>query len=338
MIVDIHTHVYLPSYLDRLRANPAPPRVAAGPDGDRFVIFEEEHSPGGGRRFGPEYSSAAAKLAYMDRHGIDVSVISLGNPWVDFMAPAEATAWAARLNDELDTLCADQPRLRAFGVLPLQDVAAACEEVERLLARPCLVGAIIGTRPGGRHLDDPTLEPFWATAERLGLPLFVHPHYTVGADWLGGYGHALHLALGFTFETTTAIARLVLGGVLDRHPGLTLILAHGGGTLPYLVGRLEACLAVDPQAARHLRRPFSTYLAQMYFDALVYRPASVTCALDLAGGSHLLFGSDHPFGISDPDACLQAIAEAAPAQAEAIRGANAAHLLGLAGARTASAR
>lgn len=187
----------------------------------------------------------------------------------------------------------------------------------------------MGTRPGGRHLDDPALEPFWELAAALRLPLFIHPHYTVGSDWMNGYGHALHLGLGFTFETTTAVARLILGGVLDRHPTLTLILAHGGGALPYLAGRLEACLGVDPQAARHLRRPFSAYLAQLYFDALVYQAASVTCALELAGPQHLLFGSDHPFGIADPAACLEAIHQAAPAKAELITGANARRLLGL---------
>jgi aminocarboxymuconate-semialdehyde decarboxylase len=330
MIVDIHTHFYLPSYLDRLRANPFPPRVVRAPDGDRFVIFAEEQAATAGRPFGPEYSSVDAKLAYMDRHGIDLSVLSLGNPWVDFMDPPEAAEWATRLNDELDALCAGQPRLRAFGVLPLQEADAACAEVERIHARPRLVGAILGTRPGGRHLDDPALVPFWATAARLKLPLFVHPHYTVGADWLGGYGHALHLGLGFTFETTAAVARLVLSGALDRHPGLTLILAHGGGTLPYLAGRLDACLAVDPQAARHLQRPFSAYLGQLYYDALVYHAAGVACALDLAGANHLLFGSDHPFSIADPAACLEAIYVAAPAQAEQITSANARRLLGLA--------
>lgn len=312
MIIDIHTHFYPRRYLDRLRQNTLPPRLLAGPEGEHFIIFADETGAGAGRPIGPAYSNVAAKLAYMDQHGIDRSVISLGNPWVDFMDPAEAAGWAASLNHEFDALGCGQPRLRAFGVLPLQAVEAACTEARHIRALPHLAGAIMGTRPGGRHLDDPALEPFWETAASLQLPLFVHPHYTLGTDWMGGYGQALHLALGFTFETTAAAARLILGGVLDRHPGLILILAHGGGTLPYLAGRLDACTAVDPVAARRLRRPFSAYLAQLYYDALVYRGASLAAALDLAGPEHLLFGSDHPFAIADPAACLAAVRNAAP--------------------------
>lgn len=328
MIVDVHTHVYTRAYLNRLRANTTVPRIVAGPGGDRFVIFAEEERREAGRPFGPEYASIAAKLAYMDRYDIDRSVISLGNPWVDFMAAAEAADWASRLNEELDALCRDQSRLRAWGVLPLQDVAAACAEAARLRAHPHLVGAILSTRPGGRHLDDPELEPFWTVASEQRLPLFVHPHYTLGSEWMDGYGQALHLGLGFTFETTAAIARLVLGGVLRRHPELILILAHGGGTLPYLAGRLDACLAADPEAARHLERPFSTYLQQLYYDALVYQAASVSCALDLVGSNHLLFGSDHPFGIANPATCLQAIQQAAPGETEQITSRTAHHLFG----------
>ena len=329
MIVDIHTHYYPPSYLDRLRANSAPPRLAPTPDGERFIIFADEREPAAGRPFGAVYASIPAKLAYMDRHGIDVSVLSLGNPWLDFMAPAEASEWAPRLNDELDALCAAEPRLRAFGVLPLQAVPAACAEAQRLRERTQLVGAILGTRPGGGHLDDPALEPFWSVAAELRLPLLIHPHYTVGADWLSGYGQALPLALGFTFETTAAVARLILSGALERHPGLTLILAHGGGTLPYLAGRLDACVAADPVAGRALTRPVSHYLQQLYYDALVYRAASVAAALDLAGAGHLLFGSDHPFSIADPALGLGAIRAGAPAEAEQIMGRNARQLFQL---------
>jgi predicted TIM-barrel fold metal-dependent hydrolase len=163
------------------------------------------------------------------------------------------------------------------------------------------------------------------------LPLFIHPHYTVGADWMGGYGHALLLGLGFTFETTTAAARLILGGVLERHPGLVLVLAHGGGALPYLAGRLEACAAADPTAARNLRRPFGDYARRLYYDALLYQAPSVSGAAQLAGADHLLFGSDHPFGIADPAACLAAIrgAVTAPEARAQMLGGNAQRLLGL---------
>jgi predicted TIM-barrel fold metal-dependent hydrolase len=280
---------------------------------------------------GPEYSQLEYKLAYMEQHGIDLSVLSLGNPWVDFMEPVEAAWWASSLNEELESVCAARPQFRALGVLPMQDVAAACAELGRLAALPHIRGAILGTRPGGLHLDDPVLGPFWAEAEARQVPLFVHPHYIVGADWMAGYGHAMFLALGFTFETTAAVTRLILGGVLERHPDLVLILAHGGGTLPYLAGRLDACTQVDGNAQRNLKRPFSEYLKLLYYDALLYQAASVECAQALVGSDRLIFGTDHPFGIADPSACLRAVAAAAASRdaAEQITSGNARRILGL---------
>jgi aminocarboxymuconate-semialdehyde decarboxylase len=199
---------------------------------------------------GPAYFDLGYKLAYMDQHGIDVSVLSLGNPWVDFMPSAEAAWWARSLNEDLEFLCSATSRLHAFGALPMQNVPAARDELRRLAILPHIHGAIIGTRPGGLHLDDPVLDPVWAEAGRV--PLFIHPHYILGADWMAGYGHAVFLGLGFTLETTTAVTRLILSGALDRHPGLTLILAHGGGALPYLAGRLDACTQQDENAMSFL--------------------------------------------------------------------------------------
>lgn len=326
MLIDIHTHFYPRDYLDRLSQRSEIPKVVRGAEGDHFVIFaDEEKVAGATRPIGEHFVRLEKKLEFMDQHGIDRAVISLGNPWVDFLDGDEEISWATRLNDHVEQSCAAETRFLGLGVVPMRSVEAACEAVSRIDELPHVRGIIMGTRPGQRHLDDKALEPFWNAAEETKLPIFIHPHYTVGSDWLAGYGHAPLLALGFTFETTAAVTRLILGGVLERHPQLRLILAHTGGTLPFLAGRLDACTRVDENSARNLRKPFSEYLRMMYFDGVAYHAPAVRCALDLVGPERILFGTDHPFGIADADACIGAIRQVAATQqnANAMLGANA---------------
>lgn len=320
MIIDMHTHFYPQAYLDRLAERSEVPRVERKADGDHFVIFEnEEQVAGSTRPMGEQYVLLEKKLAFMDEHGIDRAVISIGNPWVDCFDRAEAAEWATRLNEEVERVCSSEERFGGLGVVALQNVGAACREAERIATSRHLRGMVIGTRPGSTgHLDDENLDPFWATAAEHGLPVFIHPHYTVGSDWLAGYGHAPFLALGFTFETTAAVTRLILGGVLERHPRLQLILAHTGGTLPFLAGRLDTCTRVDKGSTRNLARPFSDYLRMMYFDGVGYHAPAIRCAIDLVGSDRIMFGTDHPFGIADPEGCIRAIHEAADSEKDAV--------------------
>jgi len=318
MLVDIHTHFYPRDYLDRLSQRSEIPKVVRDADGEHFVIFpDEERVAGAARPIGEHFVRLEKKLEFMDRHGIDRSVISLGNPWVDFLDGEEAVSWAHRLNDEVEQACAAEPRFLGLGVVPFHSVEAACAAVRQIEELPHVRGIIMGTRPGQRQLDDDALESFWAVAEEKHLPIFIHPHYTVGADWMAGYGHAPLLALGFPFETTAAVTRLILGGVLKRHPKLRLILAHTGGTLPFLAGRLDACTQVDENAKRNLRKPFSDYLRMLFFDGVAYHAPAVRCALDLVGPERIMFGTDHPFGIADADACIGAIRQVAATEQDA---------------------
>ena len=263
MRIDVHSHVYLPRYLDMLRARTVVPRVADSPTGPRLIILpgeDTEASTGAGRPIGGEYVEPQRKIAYMDAHDIDISVISLANPWLDFLGADEAVPLARALNDDLEQLCAEsRGRLFGFGVLPLHAPAAAAAELRRIATLPHLRGAIIGASMTGTTLDDPAFDVLWAAAEETGQFLFVHPHHGVGNEGFHGTGHALFLALGFTFETTTAIARLILAGVLERFPGLKLLVSHAGGTIPFLAGRLDSCVATDAHMSAACRsRPHTT--------------------------------------------------------------------------------
>ncbi len=308
-VVDAHSHLYPRSYLDLLKTRADIPRVAEHDGDEYFVIFRDEQArAGGGRRLDETFWDVSAKLAFMDRVGIERTVVSLGNPWLDpFVGPSSADS-ARHLNDEFASLDgATRGRLLGLGVLPCSDVESAVDVLREVAATPTLYGLISGCRICGLTLDDGRLTPLWAELERSGLPLFVHPHDAAALDSLEGYGHALPLALGFPFETTIAIARLVFAGVLRRFPGLKIVVAHGGGVLPFLAARLDIAWRSDSAARARLDVTPSEQLARLYIDAVLYHPRALHAAAALVGTDRMLFGTDHPFFSADPRTNLTAV-------------------------------
>ncbi|KAG8928305.1 hypothetical protein FRC02_007087 [Tulasnella sp. 418] len=308
---------------------------------DRLLILEDE--PSGGRPVGPQYWDRDEKLAFMDRHEIDISVVSTANPWLDFLASNDALSLAADLNADLEDYCSTSPslpssgkeikRLYGFGLLPLVPSVPITSVVDVISSissqHPHLKGIIMGTRGIGKGLDDPELEPVWETIERSGLVIFLHPHYGVaeGREWgERDNGHVLPLALGFPMETTIAITRLILAGVLDRYPSLQILLAHSGGALPQLSSRLSSCITHDPVVSGRLQHDARWYLNKLYFDAVNYGTEEMEFVSSVVGraerysndsvaaGQHrgggdleraiaerrngsrrMLWGTDHPF-------------------------------------------
>lgn len=314
-IVDIHTHIYPPSYLSLLRArktvpylldlpSPAPPRLIILPSDD-----DESLPPSSrGRPIGPEYSSIEEKLAFMSKHDISISIISLANPWLDFLSAKEALSAASQINDELNSICQEsQGRLYAFAALPVSapsgDVVA---EIERLQRLSHIRGIILGTTGLGTGLDDPALEPIWEQLEITKRLIFLHPHYGLPAEVFGfraqSYGHVLPLSLGFPMETTIAFFRMWLSGVFDRYQGLSVLIAHAGGTAPFLAGRVQSCVEHERQfrdgEGKQLveRRGIWDVLKQnVWLDAVTYSELGVQAAIGAVGEAKVLFGTDHPF-------------------------------------------
>ncbi|OQD74731.1 hypothetical protein PENDEC_c009G01057 [Penicillium decumbens] len=326
LVVDVHTHVYPPAYMAMLRARKSVPYVhdPAGAT-PRLIILASDDDPSipideRGRPVDSSYYDINVKLAFMQQHGIDCSVISLANPWLDFLVPNEAEEWAKRINDDLESTCAQvnsdtpssQKKLFAFGTLPLSapNPEVISNEIKRIKSLPHLRGVIMGTSGLGNGLDDPLLDPVWAALEETQQMMFLHPHYGLPDEAFGGtettnrYGHVLPLALGFPLETTIAVTRMLLSGVFDRFPKLSILLAHSGGTLPFLAGRIESCIMHE----RHFvanggstpgpqRSIWDVLQSNIYLDAVVYGTAGLKAAVAAAGGSttRLMFGTDHPF-------------------------------------------
>ncbi|KAG5351302.1 2-amino-3-carboxymuconate-6-semialdehyde decarboxylase [Termitomyces sp. T112] len=331
LLVDIHTHVYLPRYAALLRTRSSVPFIRSSPTHDRRVderLLILDHEPSGGRPVGPQYWDREEKLNFMDKHGIDISLVSSANPWLDFLPATQAQTLATELNEDLEEYCATSPnvqgasikRLYGFGLLPLVpevSTATLLETVKQISRLPHLRGIIMGTHGVGNGLDDAALDPVWAAIEDAGLVVFLHPHYGIDAKAWGdeNNGHVLPLALGFPFETTIATARLILSGTFDRHPSLRLLLAHSGGALPQLSSRLASCIEHDPVVASRLKHDARYYLGKLYFDAVAYGPEELGFVSDVIarsdryqtgssdsnatnrslGSQKMLFGTDHPF-------------------------------------------
>lgn len=308
-VVDIHTHVYPPLFTSILRSRNAVPYIFNDPTvGDRLVILpaEDTESTSRGRPIGPEYYDIKQKIAFMDTHGIDISVISMANPWLDWLPSSEAAETARRVNDDVEQMCEEHPgRLFAFGTLPLSaPVEEVVAEIKRLPSLKHMRGIIMGTSGLGQGLDDPALDPIYKALEETQQLIFLHPHYGLPTSLYGPraseYGHVLPLALGFPLETTIAVTRMLLSGVWDRFQKLNILIAHSGGTLPFLAGRIESCIEHDAHlkadSILEKRRKVWEILKQnVYLDAVIYAEPGLKAAVDVSGADRLLFGTDHPF-------------------------------------------
>ncbi|KXT13442.1 hypothetical protein AC579_9902 [Pseudocercospora musae] len=310
--VDVHTHMYPPALMSILRERRKVPYVRLFEDdpasGERLVILpqEEAGSTARGRPFGPEYYDVAKKIAFMDLHKIDISVVSLANPWLDWL-PAEEAAETARLvNDDVEKMCVDhEGRLYAFATLPLSASAdEAVKEIQRLASLKHCRGVVIGTSGLGQGLDDSNLDPIWQALEKHKMLVFLHPHYGLPSDVFGPrnseYGHVLPLAMGFPLETTIAVTRMILSGIFDRFHDLNVLLAHSGGTLPFLAGRIESCIAHDAHLKKEgkisgRRDVWEVLKKNIYLDAVVYADVGLKAAIDASGADRIMFGTDHPF-------------------------------------------
>jgi aminocarboxymuconate-semialdehyde decarboxylase len=326
-IIDIHSHIYPELYLKYMTERTSEPYVREV-DGKRlFVIFPGES----GRPMDETYWDVDEKLKFMDKFGIDRTVLSLGNPWLDPINGPESVSLAREVNDYFNSLPeTTNGRISGMGILPSSSVEDCVAAVHYIAGKPHLRGVIVGSRICGVALDEPSLEPLWQALNDTEVPVLLHPHYGVGLDLMQGYGHVLPLALAFTFETTTALSRLVLSGVLTRMPGLKIVGSHGGGTLPYLAGRIDGCWRPDGIAREISPNRPSEAMRQLYLDALVYDPRSLKAAADLVGADHMAFGTDHPFSIADPLENLEAIRRSfSESEVEAILSGTATRLYGL---------
>ncbi|HET7143002.1 MAG TPA: amidohydrolase family protein [Anaerolineales bacterium] len=296
MIIDTHAHIILPEILrEAAPAEQWRPRVG-WENGRQFVEF-------GPKRIGSatrEFVSPEKILNEMETSGVDAVLLS---PWVSLVryeARAEESLNACRIqNDALAALVKKYPqKIAALGMVPLQDVPLAIQELERLM-NSGLKGAEIGAHVNGVYPGDERFRPFWEACESLGAFVFIHPVEGGGRVELRDY--YMWNVIGNPLDTTIAAGHLILSGVMDACPRLKILLAHGGGALPYLHGRLDRGYKMRPEINNVISKLPTEYLKQFYFDTITHDPVVLKSLVDLVGADHVLLGSDYPFDMGNED-------------------------------------
>ncbi|WP_175647651.1 amidohydrolase family protein [Streptomyces cyaneochromogenes] len=324
--VDVHAHVLLPEVdalvagrpglaearaLDALRNGPAALAVN-GP-----MVRERV----------PALTDVAVRLSAMDAQGVDVQLVSPSPSHYHYWADEETAEKLCLLAGEATAAhCARAPgRLHGLGLAPLQHPKLAVRTLEHAMGLG-LLGVEISSHAPGRELSDPAYEPFWTRAEDTGAILFLHPFGCTLDERLDRW--YLSNTVGQPTENAVALSHLIFSGVLDRHPGLKLIAAHGGGYLPTHLGRSDHAWSARSDAGAGCAHLPSSYLKRLYFDSLVHDPYVLRELIRVAGADRVLLGSDFPFdmGTEDPVGALRA-ARLSDADFDAVRGGNAALLL-----------
>ncbi|HEX3551541.1 MAG TPA: amidohydrolase family protein [Candidatus Elarobacter sp.] len=273
-----------------------------------------------------------ARVALAERQGIDRQIICLPPFYFAYAAsPGTAAGICRDGNDALAAVIARAPkRFAGFATVPLQSPAAAVTELRRAVLELGFWGVEIGSSVAGAPLDDPQLDVFWEACCDLDVPVFMHPHHELGGERAAPY--YLGNLFGNPSETGLIAARLIFAGVFERFPQLHMILAHGGGTLAAIAGRLDHGYRVRTET-KTIPKPPSAYLSQLYFDIITHDDATLAFLIERVGVSGVVVGTDRPFdmGIDDPRAVVARIPGLDEAARAAILGENARTFLTRAG-------
>jgi aminocarboxymuconate-semialdehyde decarboxylase len=294
--IDLHCHFIPPALLDRIEAEGAAHSVSI--TSEQMVSFAGRDTTA---RLPMGMLDLDERQTWMDAQGIDVQVLSA---WMDFSAyvlDPEDGLWLARaLNDLTAEAIAGRDRFRAMAAVPLQAPELAAEELKRAVHALGMLAVEIATSVVDSELDDPALSVFWSAAEDLDALVLVHPYASIGAERLERY--FLSNIVGNPAEETAAAAHLLFGGVLERHPGLRVCLTHGGGFLPYQIGRQDRGYEALPRlTAQTLGAPPSSLLRRFYYDTVVHGTEALRFLVDRIGSDRVVLGSDYPFPMGDPE-------------------------------------
>jgi aminocarboxymuconate-semialdehyde decarboxylase len=298
--IDTHTHVLTPETAALLTK--AGVKVTITPDDADNAALDV-----GGTVYRPFPTGGfdiARRLRDMDAMGVDVQVLSATPQTYLYNQDASLGAAAAAIqNDQIAKLVKENPqRFMGIATLPMQAPEKAADELRRAMTKLGLRGTMFASNIMGKNLDDPGFEPVWATAEELGAFVFIHPNNVAGADRMKSY--YLNNLIGNPLDTTIGAACLYFGGVMDRHPKLTVVLAHGGGFTPYQAARWEHGWQVRPEPKRNISRQPVNIAKRFYYDTILHSAPVLEFMIGHVGADRVMLGSDYPYDMGMMD-CVQ---------------------------------
>lgn len=319
-LIDCQSHLFCPDLVRRMELSKSDPSIFIK-DGIRTLKMGDWF-----RKIPDWYMSVEKKIESMDAAGITMTAISINDPGPEWFG--QSGPEVARIaNDYIASVVSSHPT-RFFGlcVLPFQDIQASVNELNRCVEVLGMRGVLLYTNLAGAFADEPQFAPFWQRAEMLGIPVLLHPAKPITIEQVKAY--EMTSTLGNMFENTIALTRIVVSGLLDRYPNIKLVCPHLGGTLPYILGRLDHQLTVLKRGPRLPQTPIE-YLRRIWFDIVSPLPEAILFCHSLFGSHRLLYSSDHPW--VEPSVILSALEKTGLSQVdqERIKHLNARALFGL---------
>ncbi len=289
MLIDCQSHLFPPFYADIIEKSRG--TVSVDRKGDALLLrFSDRFA----LRVEPERYDPKTVLQRMDRAGIDMSIMSVNMPGPELLSADIAGEASRRCNDYVAEVCAaSKGRLIGLATIPFDDVPFALAEITRAAKELDLRGIVLYSNIGGRPVDAPEYEPIFESLESAGIPMVLHPTVPSWADAVADY--SMIPMLGFMVDTSIAMLRLILSGVLERHPGLRIVHPHCGGILPYLMPRVNEQTEQKGRGREHIRRAPGDYYENVYLDLVTPSSDHIGFAVSQTRPDRLLFGTDAPW-------------------------------------------
>lgn len=326
MIIDFHNHYFPPAYLDAIRSGGSAFRITEDDDGNPVL-----HSPGDYNVLVPGHRDLAHRVRVLDEAGVDTQVLSFTAPGTSIETPDRAVELARIVNDAFaEDVAAWKGRFTALATLPMNAPDAAAEEAARVTGELGLPGVMLLSNASGVPLSDDRFEPVFRALHEAKAVVYIHPTYPVGVEVMEKY--MLMPMVGFLMDTTLATASLVYAGVVERFPGITWVLGHLGGAVPYMAERFDRGFDAYPECRERCTVLPSTQLRAFYYDTVNFDVSCLHLARDFAGPEHIVAGSDYPHMIGSLSKMKDSIAamELTDDARAGVYGRNAARILGLA--------
>jgi len=325
-VIDVHTHCLTEAWFQLLQQHGAPRYSVEQVRGGLRAIHLD------GAPFMtpvPAMFDYGLRLKTMNEHGVDVCIVSLTCPNC-YWGGANVSLQAAKImNDDMAAARTAYPgRIEWFASLPWQYPDLAQAELERAIGNGA-IGVMVLANIDGKPLTDPAFEAIWRAIDARALPVLVHPTAPPGVATMDMQRFQLTASIGFTFDTSLAVSRMIYDGFFDRYGKLRIIASHGGGALPYLISRMDQCFDNIPACREKISVRPSEYMSRICADAVVFAPGVLDLCVAAFGADNVLYGSDYPHTIGDMPGCLARVNALPDAVRDKVRGCNARRVFGI---------